>query len=191
MMRQFAGAIIALQGMFRLLTFQPDWERYFDMSLGGLRASFGAAIFTLPLLVLFIACQQYMGGDPDFGQYLLIYIMMWISFPLTAAGVTLVSQRQDAYVPWVVLHNWSFMARYVVINSIWLLYVAGLIGPDMLGLLAAVYVFILRPLIFWRVAVVALRVPAGQGALAAAIPALIDIMLVEGVVQLLTSPATG
>lgn len=191
MMRQFAGAIIALQGMFRLITFQSDWERHFDMSMRGFRESFGAAIFTLPLFFLFIACQRYVGGDPDIGQYLLIYIFLWLSFPLSAAGVVLVSQRRDAYLPWIVLHNWSFMARYVIITSIWLLYVAGVIGPDMWGLLATVYVFILRPMIHWRVAVVALGVSAGQGALAAAIPALIDIMLVEGLVQLLTSPATG
>jgi hypothetical protein len=189
MLGQFASAIIALQGMFRLIAFQPNWEWHFDMSMRGFWGSFGAALFTLPIFFLFIACQRYFGADTDLGQYLVIYIALWISYPLTAAGVVIVSNRQDAYVPWIVLHNWSFMARYLIITSIWLLYVAGVIDRDMLALLATFYVFILRPIIHWRVAVVALGVPAGQGALAAAIPTLIDLMLVEGLIQFFEASA--
>ncbi|MDG1417206.1 MAG: hypothetical protein P8P99_05350 [Maricaulis sp.] len=189
MLGQFASAIIALQGMFRLIAFQPNWEWHFDMSMRGFWGSFGAALFTLPIFFLFIACQRYFGADTDLGQYLVIYIALWISYPLTAAGVVIVSNRQDAYVPWIVLHNWSFMARYLIITSIWLLYVAGVIDRDMLALLATFYEFILRPIIHWRVAVVALGVPAGQGALAAAIPTLIDLMLVEGLIQFFEASA--
>jgi ABC-type maltose transport system permease subunit len=75
---QIANAIIALQGMFRLIAFQPNWEWHFDMSMRGFRDSFGAALFTLPVFFLFIACQRYIGAETDLGQYLLIYIVLWL-----------------------------------------------------------------------------------------------------------------
>ena len=187
MMRIVAEAWLALQGVWRILTFKPGWQAHFDPSLAGLQRSFSAALLALPAVALILAGIWYAGGGGRWLQGFLVYGLAWLVFPLAASLAVSISGTRGQWSGWVILHNWSSLFGFYVQAACWTLYIAGLINLPILGLLIGLYHYYLRVLIHWRIAYVALGVPTIRAALLAAIPYLAVEALVV-IVSLSTAP---
>lgn len=188
MMRLIAEAWLALQGVWRILTFKPGWQDYFDPSLGGLQRSFAAAGLALPSVAIILAGVWYGSGQLNLFQNLLVYGLSWVVFPLAAALATAISGARGQWAGWVILHNWTTLFTFAIQAGCWMLYIAGLIDLPILGILLGLYNY-LRILIHWRLAYVALGLPTITSALLAAIPYLAAQVLVVIISLTLSPPA--
>lgn len=181
----FADAAAALRGLTRLLGFKPDWRGYFDISVDGVVRSFGAALLALPAYALFVLAANYFvaGNAPQTEAYYtafeaaLSYLRIWIVFPLVAAFVTVVLGVKHRFAAWLVVHNWTVFALLHVFTLFFVLYAAGLADAAALALMVQFYQ-LARLLVHWRVACAALQLGPLQGAAAAAIPILAEMVVI-------------
>lgn len=115
----FADVRSAVTGLVKLWRGEDGYRPYFDVSAQGVVASFRAAILGLPLFIL----AGYANGQvarsitpPDRDMptvtlvgTLIFYIMLWGIFPLVARFLTRALDKPEAWAPWLVVHNWTFL----------------------------------------------------------------------------------
>ena len=178
MTRLFAEAWFALDGMWRLLTFKPDWEWEFDVSMRGIWRSFLAVVIALPLVVIAILSLWHQNGSVQVTPYLLSFAASWVVFPLTAALAVRVLNVPGRFAHWVVLHNWGVIYLYAIIAFMALLRVAGIANAEVAGFLVYLYLPV-RILVHWRIAYMALGVPTITAAAAATVPILATSLTYE------------
>lgn len=171
MMRLAAEAWVAVRGSWRLLTFKPDWQDAFDVSLAGFWRSFSAAIFALPLIALILAGAWHANGTISLPEYAVSYLLSWIVFPLAAIPAVMIAGARDALGRWIVVHNWAVLWLYALQAGIFTLHTAGLIDGAIMQLLFTLYIYV-RILVHWRIAYAALGLPTITSALVAAVPIL-------------------
>jgi hypothetical protein len=125
MIRVFADARQALKGVLEMLAGRTDFHARFDVTPAGLRRSFAAAVFALPLWVFTVLVLNAIaaGGAGEFDApaepYALAYVAVrwaaiWAHFPVVAAIVTAILGRRDGFAPWVVVHNWTHLLVVLV-----------------------------------------------------------------------------
>lgn len=175
MIRLIAETWVALNGVGKAMTFRPDWDTHFDMSLAGMWRSFFAVIAALPAAFFILSAAQSIGLTIDTARYFTQFAASWILFPVTAAVTVRLLGVPQNFVPWIVVHNWASLGLYGVMTVIWALNTAGLGGRDLFELLIFLY-FYLRILVHWRAAYLTLGVPTITSAFAAAIPMLVQAL---------------
>ena len=107
----------------------------FDVSLRGFLQSFVAALLVLPLFAFVHYVQsRAIGVDATpMGVALVAYAAQWLAFPLTAAGLAKLMQRERYFVPYVVAANWASIIQIAVVAAAVLL--GTLLSPGVAGLL--------------------------------------------------------
>lgn len=129
-----------LSGVIAMMSFREGWRGYFDISERGFRRSFLAAFWAVPFfaLVLIIQSQLVLGlaDDPAQtrtagpGYALILYVVLWLYFPLIAWIFTGAFRLRDGFAPWVVVHNWTLLFLLIVHTVLGLPFLAGLISPE-------------------------------------------------------------
>ncbi|GEM_PF-1861787 len=127
----------------------PEWRRRFDVSESGFARSFLAAIPALPLFFLSVAGQNAvsvaLASNPDnarpvdWTQGVVLFVCMWVYFPLVSGVFVRIFGLQDSFRPWVVVHNWTVLFLLLVQGSIGALVMWGLISPRGFAELGGLY----------------------------------------------------
>lgn len=179
-------ASAALTGLGKLMAFREDWRTHFDVSADGVWRSFGAVILSIPGYVLFVFAANYLvaslPGTPEGAGFnaieaTLTYLRIWFVFPFVAAAVAMLLGLKHHFAGWLVLHNWAVFALLHMSVIFYLLYAAGIADTNALATLLQFYLFV-RIFVHWRVACAGLQTGIVTGAAAAAIPMLVDAVLI-------------
>ncbi len=175
-------------GVFALLIFKTGWREHFDVSVKGVGLSFSGIVLGLPAFTLlimsihFFVADNAVSLDADASVSLfdavLIWARFWLVFPLISASMVMLLQVKNRYAGWLVVHNWTVFVLIHIQAFLLALYPAGLINSEVLGAAISFYQ-LARPLVHWRVAHGALGLSPLQSAIAAAIPLIIDLILLE------------
>ena len=107
----------------------------FDVTLRGFLQSFTAALLVLPLFgfVHYVQSREIGVDATPMGVALVAYAAQWLAFPLTAAGLAKLMQRERYFVPYVVAANWASIIQIAVVAAAVLL--GTLLSPGVAGLL--------------------------------------------------------
>lgn len=181
-------AVAAMTGLGKLIAFRDDWRQHFDISADGVWRSFAAVLLSIPGYVLFVFAANYLvasvpdapaGAGFNALEAIATFARIWFVFPIVAAGVAILLNLKHHFAGWLVLHNWTVLALLHISVLFYVLYAAGLADRAALSLLLQFY-FMLRLFVHWRVACAALQTGVATGAAAAAIPILVDAVLIYG-----------
>ncbi len=171
-------ARLALSGALLLARGDPRGLGYFDTSLAGFWRSFRAALVCYPfylLLLLFrVTVVQWTaaGGMRIVIVETIAYVISWVAFPLIVLSLSRRIDRDDHFLGFMTVYNWSQVLQTGLFVVIALAGAVGLLpakigGP--VGLAAAIAVLVYE----WYIARIALDVPAPM----AAIVVLLDLAL--------------
>lgn len=105
----------SLYGVFGAVGRWPDWQRFFDLSRGGVIASFVALGLCFPALWLVMVGLETerasLAGTPvpDFqlAPFVLIIGLWLLSFPVTSALTAVLMIRTDRLPLWWTARNWA------------------------------------------------------------------------------------
>ena len=171
MIRLIAEGWVAVQACWRVLTFQTDWEGQFNTTLAGFWRSFAALLPAIPMVLLIHAAMLKFGAPVSLTDHLVLQILSWTVFPIAAAAACFAAGARQAFVRWVVVHNWGVLWLYFYLFVVWMAYTAGILPRIMLGMALTLYPYI-RVLVHWRLAYVSLGLPTITSALTASAPLL-------------------
>jgi hypothetical protein len=129
--------IQSLKGSIRLIQREADGFYAFDVSVAGFWRSFGAILLTAPAFVSLLAEQRLETGIAVAGSGLLddaglvvragvIYLAIWIAFPVIMIGFVRLMGLERRYVGYVVAYNWSSVIAAFVVGFPAALHVLGL-----------------------------------------------------------------
>jgi hypothetical protein len=116
----------ALYGVFLLARLHPNAPDMFDRSVDGFWKSLFAAVLVLPAHVLLTArsakeAPEVSYGIDDIVADLLIYIIVWLAYPVLIIAVTRVIGRQERFLDYIVPYNWTMVpVGYFLGAIIWL-----------------------------------------------------------------------
>jgi len=112
-------------GLFAVIGNWPNWESYFDLSRKGLKASFILLLLALPAYYIFISAIYEQGariqnldrGAVPLPPFIIITSVFLLSFSAGAYLITMVTDKQDRFRPWVITRHWAvfFLAWIVAI----------------------------------------------------------------------------
>lgn len=159
-------------GSWRVLRGDPQGMRCFDCSVDGFWRSFGVFVpLLLPVLVN-IAAQRRLhlirtGMDPrDFPDVVFVILQIggfgvaWFGFPLLLAAVAGPLGIAPRFSPLVVVRNWASLIGIVPYFVATILFAAGLLTPQGLGLMS-LGAFVFNVFLSYRVARLAAGAPPG------------------------------
>ena len=175
-------------GVFALLMFKSDWRKHFDVSAEGVARSFSGVVLALPAFAFLIFGVNYFYADnvdvyaSDFRYTLLDAVIswarFWLLFPVVAAIVALVMDLKDRFASWLVVHNWTVFVLVHIQALLLALYPAGMADAGAIAQTLMLY-SILRLFVHWRVAQGAMGLPPIKAAAAAAIPLIMDRLILS------------
>ena len=102
----------ALYGTWRIAHRDARGVGYFTFTIGGFWRSFLAAALVFPAFAL-LRWHDLDSVPADFPtlRYLLVetisFIVKWLAFPLVMFHVTEMLERQQRYIPFIVVYNWA------------------------------------------------------------------------------------
>ena len=177
----------ALYGVFKILMFRDDWRPFFDISSGGVARSFGAMLLALPAFALLVASAEYVsstaaaqGAEVEPFSWMgtiFTYLRIWLVFPVIAIPVSILMGVRHHYASWLILHNWAVLFLLLIQTTMFLLFAAGLTNLEGLSFMVLLYQG-LRLVMHWRIAETALQLPMVSAMAAAAIPVIMDFILI-------------
>ena len=102
-------------GLFAVIGNWPNWERYFDLSRAGLKASFIILLLALPAYYIIISAiyqhgaqiQDLTRGRVPIAPFTIITLIYLFSFSAYAYLLTMITERQDRFRPWVITRHWA------------------------------------------------------------------------------------
>ncbi|WP_409433280.1 hypothetical protein ACJ3XI_01920 [Litorimonas sp. RW-G-Af-16] len=111
-------------GLFAVVGNWPNWESYFDLSRGGIRASFIALALSLPPLYLIAYAigqtrAQMLGVSfvpPHVPSFIAIAAIFLLSFPIMALVLAMVFDAQDRFRAWVITRHWAVFFLSLVVG---------------------------------------------------------------------------
>jgi hypothetical protein len=174
----------ALYGAWRLAHFDPSGMRYFDRSIDGFWRSFRVAVLAAPFTALLIALElsdrtitggwfRVLAGEA------IAYVIGWVAFPLIAFYLTVLIDRRDQYLGFIVVYNWSALIQLGLVLPATLVYHSALL-PGAFGL-AVIYAADIALLIYeWFIVRTSLNLP-GFGA--------VGIVAIDVIVSLIVNYA--
>ena len=139
-------------GLFAVLGTWPNWERYFDLSRKGLKASF--VVLTLSLAPLWMVVRgvqteraRLLDQDlilPNAVAYILIVSIWLFSFPAIAYLAAMIFEKMDRFRPWAITRNWTVFGYSCLLGLVFTLVALGAL-PFVLanGVLFAAYLGLL------------------------------------------------
>ena len=101
---------LSVRGAIRVLRLDPDGVDDFNLTLDGYWRSFYAALFLLPLYIVYLQALPIPDGV-SVGRYWLIeaiaYPLVWTLWPLFAIYVCASAGALRRYTTYIVIHNWA------------------------------------------------------------------------------------
>lgn len=188
MRRMLADANLRVRGVFAMLAFRPGWRGHFDITPLGVGRSFNGVILALPAFYLMIAgVNALVSANPaiygpdaattGFDDAAGAWLRIWGLFPLTAFLTLAIVGLRDRLGAWLAVHNWAVFVLLHVQALIWVLHLGGLAHAAAVQGLLALYT-LARFYVHWRVAHGALGLPPVLAGVAAAIPLLIEAIVI-------------
>ena len=175
-------------GCFKMLAFREDWRSHFDVSSAGVARSFAGVVLALPAFIFCVFSINHLVAESpnvtaadagfDLSKAVLVWARFWLLFPLIAAVAAMVLNVNDRYGKWLVVHNWMVFVLIHIQAFCFALYMAGLADGAALASLLMLYQ-LARLLVHWRVAAEALDLPVVMAAAAAAIPLLVERIVIH------------
>jgi hypothetical protein len=116
----------AFYGVFLLARLHPNAPDMFDRSVDGFWKSLFAAVLVLPAHVLVTARIAQETPDAtycidDIITELLIYIIVWLAYPVLMIAVTRVIGRRERFLDYIVPYNWTMVPAGYFLGAIsWL-----------------------------------------------------------------------
>lgn len=113
-------------GVFAVIGTWPNWERYFDLSRNGLKASFVALALAVPplYLIAYVAGQERARlletefVTPSLIPFLAIAAIFMLSFPMIALIITMVFDKPDRFRPWVITRHWTVLLLSLIVAAL-------------------------------------------------------------------------
>ena len=121
--------------MFLLARLHPNAPDMFDRSVDGFWKSLFAAVLVLPAHVLVTAriaqeTPEATYGIDDIITELLIYIIVWLAYPVLMIAVTRVIGRRERFLDYIVPYNWTMVPVGYFLGAISWLRMFGYISQD-------------------------------------------------------------
>ncbi|RVU19348.1 hypothetical protein [Methylobacterium oryzihabitans] len=138
----------SLRGAAALLNRHPQALRLFDVSERGFWRSFGAIWLTAPAMVIALALERGPGTPllrPDHTTLAVLAgtLAAFLVIPVTMLGLARRLGLTRAYVPFVIVTNWTLALALAVLSLPGFLLVLGLATPGLAALYAAAFAVIL------------------------------------------------
>ncbi len=191
-LKEIVGSVY---GAWRLLCFDPDGMRWFDLSTGAFWRSFFAAVLVAPAYAVMMVFDIAIRPETVEISRLavvetLAYLIDWAAFPIVAIGLTRLLRLTQGYVPLIVAGNWSAVPMIAIYFPPVVLEGSGLAplgigGP--LVLAATIFVIVYQ----WFVARCALQTTAGTAAAVVLVQILVSLFIRFGADSLLISAIGG
>lgn len=180
----------AVIGFGKLMAYQERWQDYFDVSRAGVIRSFLAAIWSLPIFILYYFSVNYFlsGLPPTDGEAvatlglldgLLTFVRIWVAFPIVAYLTVRVLSLDGLFGAWLSVHNWTVFILLHLTGFMWVLHTAGLLDASGILVFNAVIYPALRLFVHYRVAEGALGCHWSTALAAAGIPLVADWLLIQ------------
>ena len=115
MLPSLAEILKALYGLFLFSRLHPAAPTLFDRTVDGFWKSLFAAVLVLPPHILITmriveeAPEQVPYGFGDAITDLLIYVIVWLAFPVLMIPVTKVIGRDERFLDYIVPYNWAMV----------------------------------------------------------------------------------
>lgn len=127
--------ISSILGVFAVLGTWPNWERYFDLSRKGLKASFAVlALSAAPLWLIVYGTQAERARSleeaivlPGILPFILIVGIWLFSFPMLAYLIGMILEKMDRVRPWIVTRNWAVFGFSILTGAVFGLTALGLL----------------------------------------------------------------
>jgi len=121
-------------GLFAVIGNWPNWEGYFDLSRRGLKLSFLVLMLALPAYYIFISAIYERRTDVlnieqaavPLPPFIIITSVFLLSFSAGAYLITMVTEKQDRFRPWVITRHWAVFFLAWVVAAFFGLNAAGL-----------------------------------------------------------------
>ena len=112
-------AATALYGAYRLARVDEHGMDFFDTSIEGFWRSFYAAALVAPLYVILMVTRFQAGDVQASGlQFVAVemiaYVTSWVAFPVVAAYLAPMVQRDHRYLRYIVAYNWASVLQNLV-----------------------------------------------------------------------------
>lgn len=113
----------SLTGAWRLLLLDPGAMGQFDVSIGGFRRSFFAAILVAPLYVVRgyldpAAIEVEAAGVGHAVAQVIAYVLAWAAFPVAMIFIARFLDLRGAYVGFIVALNWARVLQAVLLLAV-------------------------------------------------------------------------
>ena len=127
MIPSLAEILKALYGLVLLARFHPGAPSLFDRTVDGFWKSLFAAVLVLPTHVLMTL--RTVQDTPEDVPYnlgdvvtdLLIYVIIWLAYPVLMISVTKVINRRENFLDYIVPYNWAMIPIGYLLGTItWL-----------------------------------------------------------------------
>jgi hypothetical protein len=173
---------LAVGGALRLAIGDRRGLGFFDASIDGFWRSFRAGAICYPLYLLLVSFRvtdaqwEMSGVAPILVVETIAYVISWVGFPLLILPVSRQLGRDDRFLPFIVVYNWSQIPQTVLFVLVGLDTATGLLpssAAHFAGLLAAVAALVYE----WYIARVALSVTGMQATLVVIIDLLLSTIL--------------
>lgn len=127
---------LAVQGLFRLARFNPDFPRYFDRSPAGALRSFWLALPIYGFYLLLLFRSETMAKVPDHTQFIMAmsvgYLHLWLVPPVIMTWVLPLIGRQAELPACITIYNWLSLLNVCAGLPLLALDIAG-VPPEILA----------------------------------------------------------
>jgi hypothetical protein len=165
--RAWAEVQLAVGGALKLARGDASGLGFFDTSIEGFWRSFRAAAICYPFFLILLAFRVSAAHWAESGVLRIVivetigYAISWVAFPLLVLSLTRWLGRENRFVPFIVVYNWSQILQTALFVIAAAGAASGLFPGDVgnaVDFAAAVAVLVYE----WYIARVALQVSASQ-----------------------------
>ena len=169
---------LAVGGALRLACGDRRGLGFFDTSIDGFWRSFRAALICYPLYLALLSFRVPGASWTQSGVPTILivetiaFVISWTAFPLLILPLARLLGREDRFLAFIVVYNWSQIPQTVLFVLVGLDGATGLLAPSAAGfaqLVAAIAVLVYE----WYIARVALLVTGAQ----ATVVVMVDLVL--------------
>jgi len=169
---------LAVGGALRLACGDRRGLGFFDTSIDGFWRSFRAALICYPLYLALLSFRVSSASWTQSGVPTILvvetiaFVISWTAFPLLILPLARLLGREDRFLAFMVVYNWSQIPQTVLFVLVGLDGATGLLAPSAAGfaqLVAAIAVLVYE----WYIARVALLVTGAQ----ATVVVMVDLVL--------------
>jgi hypothetical protein len=169
---------LAVGGALRLACGDRRGLGFFDTSIDGFWRSFRAALICYPLYLVLLSFRVPSASWTQSGVATILvvetiaFVISWTAFPLLILPLARLLGREDRFLAFMVVYNWSQIPQTVLFVLVGLDGATGLLAPAAAGfaqLVAAIAVLVYE----WYIARVALLVTGAQ----ATVVVMVDLVL--------------